>query len=125
VNDIPIVEVPRKDWKAELDSFTSAHEGWLVSLDVFGPDVGAQPEINSLPLLGISADRVNHDGDIAISVSRSSVDHFTHIIRGVRHIFIERRHNGATAALMIESVDGRRAVLQLRATSALQTVAAH
>jgi hypothetical protein len=117
---MPIFEVPHEEWKAELNTFTTAHEGWLVSLEVFGPDIGAQPEIDSLPLLGVSADRVNHAGDIAISVARSAVDHFTHVIRGVSRLFIERTHDGATAALMIESTDGTRTVLQLRAISALE-----
>jgi hypothetical protein len=121
---MPIFEIPHEKWSAELNTFTTAHEGWLVSLDVFGPDVGAQPEITCLPLLGISADRVNHDGDIAISVALSATDHFTHVVRGVGRIFIERTHNGATAALMIESKDGTRTVLQLRAKSALERSAA-
>jgi hypothetical protein len=121
---MPIFEVPRERWSADLNAFTTAHDGWLVSLDVIGLDRGAQPEIDRLPLLGISADRVNHDGDIAISVALSATDHFTHVVRGVGRIFIERTHNGATAALMIESVDGTRTVLQLRANSAIQRIAA-
>jgi hypothetical protein len=91
----------------------------LVSLEVFAPDVSAQPEIDGLPLLGVSAERVNHNGAIAISVARSAVDHFTHVVRGVSRIFIERTHNGADAALLIESGDGMKTVLQLRASGAL------
>jgi hypothetical protein len=119
---MPIIEVPHEEWKAELDTFTTAHEGWLVSVDVFAPDLGAQPEIDSLPLLGVSADRVR-DGDIAISVARSAVDHFTHVVRGVSRVFIERLDNGATAALLIESIDGIKTVLRLRATAALAPIA--
>ena len=110
-----IYEVPRMDWMKELDRFTITHEGWLVSLEVFGPYLGAQPEIDNLPLLGVSADRVNHDGAIAISVARAADDHFTHIVDNVSRIFIERTHDGTTAALLIESTDATRTVLQLRA----------
>jgi hypothetical protein len=120
---MPVFEVPRDEWNDELNTFTTAHEGWLVSLDVFAPDVGAQPEIDGLPLLGVSAERVNHDGAIAISVARSAVDHFTHVVRGVSRIFIERTHNGATAALLIESGGGTKTVLQLRAIGALTAIA--
>ena len=56
------VEIPRKAWAQTLNEFTAIHEGWLVSLDVLGPTIGAQPEINNLPLLGVLADRVDHDG---------------------------------------------------------------
>ena len=52
------VEIPRAEWAQRLNEFTAIHEGWLVSLDVLDPEIGAQPEIRNLPLLGISADRI-------------------------------------------------------------------
>jgi hypothetical protein len=110
-----ILEIPRETWTEQLNAFTIAHEGWLVSLDVFGGEIGAQPEITNLPLLGVSADRVDHDGTIAVSVARSATEHFTHIVRGVARIYFEQADDGATAALLVESVDGTRTVLQLRA----------
>jgi hypothetical protein len=110
-----IFEIRREDWIDQLNVFTLAHEGWLVSLDVFGGAIGAQPEITNLPLLGVSADRVNHDGTIAVSVARSAVEHFTHIVRRVGRLYVEQADDGSTAALLIESLDGTRTVLQLRA----------
>ncbi len=112
-----VVEIPRERWVDELNAFTATHEGWLVSLDVFGPNVRAQPEINNRPLLGVSADRIDHDGTIAISVARSAIDHLTHIIRGVTRVYVERIHDGATAGLLVESTGGTRTVLELRATA--------
>jgi hypothetical protein len=88
------------------------HEGWLVSLRVLGAELGAQPEIDDLPLLGVSADRVDHDGTIAISVARPIGDHFTHIVRDVVRLHVERATEGATAGLLIESADGTRTILQ-------------
>jgi hypothetical protein len=116
---MPIYEMPRLEWIQALNRFTIAHEGWLVSLTIIGPAIGAQPEIEDLPLLGISADRVNHDGTIAISVARSAGDHFTHVVHSVSRIFVEQRHDGTTAALLIECTDGTRTVLQLRAVGSL------
>ncbi|HLG57514.1 MAG TPA: DUF5335 family protein [Vicinamibacterales bacterium] len=114
-----IYEVPRVDWRRDLDWFTSAHEGWLVSIEIFGPSLGAQPEIDNLPLLGVSADHVNYDGSIAISVARSAVDHFTHVVHGVSRIVIDQMHDGTNAGLLIDSTDGTRTVLKLRAMAAL------
>jgi hypothetical protein len=88
---------------------------------VIGPDLGAQPEIDRLPLLGVSVDRAD-DGEIAISVARSDVDHFTHVVRAVSRVFIEQTHDGSTAALLIESADGTKTVLQLRAIAALSPI---
>lgn len=106
------------DWMQELNRFTTEHEGWLMSLEILGPYLGAQPEIDNLPLLGVSADRVNHDGTIAISVAQSA-DHFTHIVHDVSRIFMEQTPDDATAALLIESTDATRTILQLRAVSSL------
>jgi hypothetical protein len=112
---MPAYEIPRDAWIRELNEFTARHEGWLVSLDVVGPGLGAQTEIDSLPLLGVSADRVDHDGTIAVSVARSAVEHLTHIIQRVAHVNVERSDDGTTAGLLVESVDGTRTVLLLKA----------
>ena len=117
-SDMRTIEIPREAWTDELNRFTSAHEGWLVSLEAFGPDIGAQLAVDQLPLIGVSADRSDHDGTITISVARSAVEHFTHVIQGVARVYIERTANGATAALLIESADGTRTIVQLRAAAA-------
>jgi hypothetical protein len=116
------VEIPREDWVHRLNEFTAIHEGWLVSLDVLGPDLGVQPEIVSLPLLGVSADHVDHDGSVAVSVAQTRSEHFTHLIEAVTRICIERTDDGADAALQIESADGTRAILRFRATALPETV---
>ena len=116
------IEIPRESWGHRLNEFTTIHEGWLVSLDILGAELGAQPEIDNLPLLGVSADHIDHDGTIAVSVARSASEHFTHIIEAVTHVYIERTDDGADAALQIESADGTRAILRFRATALPETV---
>lgn len=116
------LEIPREAWIHRLDEFTIVHEGWLVSLDVLGPEIGAQPAIDNLPLLGVSADPIDHDGTIAVSVARSATEHFTHIMHDVTRIYVERTDDGADAALQIESVDGSRTIVRFRATALPETV---
>ena len=116
------VEIPREEWIRRLNEFTAIHEGWLVSLDILGVELGAQPEIDNLPLLGVSADRVNHDGTIVVSVALSRNEHFTHIIEAVTRIYLERTDDGAEVALQIESADGTKAILRFRATALPETV---
>jgi hypothetical protein len=55
------IELPRATWVDRLNAFTIAHEGWIASVEVFGPEIGAQPEIVNLPLIGVSADRAHGD----------------------------------------------------------------
>jgi hypothetical protein len=109
------VEIPREAWAQRLNEFTAIHEGWLVSLDVLAPEIGSQPEIRNLPLLGVSADRIDQDGAIVVSVAGSATEHLTHIIRAVTRIHVARTDDGADAALQIESADGTRTILRFRA----------
>ena len=41
-------EIPRADWSRIMAEFSAAHDGWLVSLDILSPDIGAQPDIKEL-----------------------------------------------------------------------------
>ncbi len=116
------VELPREEWIRRLNEFTAIHEGWLVSLDVLSAELGAQPEIDNLPLLGVSADRANHDGTVVVSVALSRSEHLTHIVEAVTRIYLERTDDGADVALQIESANGTKAILRFRATALPETV---
>ena len=113
---MPTIELPRDTWVDRLNAFTMAHEGWMASLEVFGPETGEQPAVVDLPLIGVSADRVDHDGTVAISIALSAGEHLTRVIRDVARICIEQSDDGGTAALLIESADGTRTTVHLRAT---------
>jgi hypothetical protein len=112
-------EIPREAWAQTLKEFTASHEGWLVSLDVLGPEIGAQLEINNLPLRGVSADRAD---DIVISAVPSVGEHITHTIHAATRVYIERREDGADVALQIEWVDGTKAILRFRVAALPETV---
>jgi hypothetical protein len=94
-----------------LDAFTAAHTGWLVSLDVLDSEIGAQREVDNLPLLGVSAEG---GSAITISAGRSADEHVTHTIHTPSRVQLERRDDGADVALQIESADGSRAILRVR-----------
>ena len=76
----------------------------------------------NLPLLGVSADRIDHDGTISISAARAASEHITHTIHGVTRVYIERTDEGADAALAIESADGTTTILRFRAVVLPETV---
>jgi len=116
------VEIPSEFWVPWADGFSLIHKGWLVSLDVLDPEIGAQPEIDNLPLIGVSAEGADHDRRISVSVGRSATEHFTHSIHDVTRLYVERTDEGDDAALEIESVDGARTVLRFRVTALPETV---
>lgn len=110
-----ISEIPPHAWTDTLNAFTVAHEGWLVSMATFrDADDEPQTEIRNLPLIGVSADRIDHGG-IAISVARSSTQHVTRVIERAKHLYLQPGHNGSTASLIVESEEGTRTVLRVRA----------
>jgi len=116
------IEIPRRTWAQRLNEFTAVHEGWLVSVDIVGPEAGRQREVWHLPLLGISADRADHEPIIEVSVARSATEHLTHVIRDVVHISVEQTDTGADAALQIASADGTKTVVRLRTAALPETV---
>jgi len=116
------VEVARRDWTRHLNEFTAIHEGWLISLDLLGPELGAQPEIENLPLLDVSANPSGAGDAVTVSVARSAADHFTHVIPAVARVWVERTDEGADAALQFESADGTHTILRLRTAVQPETV---
>lgn len=116
------VEIPRPAWTSMLDNFSEIHAGWLVSLDVLGAAIGAQPEVSNLPLLGVSAETSGANDAITISAGRSAAEHVTHTIHAPARVYIERREDGADVALQIEAEDGTRSILRFRTAALPETV---
>ncbi|MGE3512603.1 MAG: DUF5335 family protein [Vicinamibacterales bacterium] len=118
-----ITEIPRAAWTAAMNEFSVLHEGWLISVDVWTPEIGALPEIHDMPLLAVSADRSETEGTITISAGDRSQAHVSHIIHGATAIALERQRDGATSALHIESAGGVKTSLRFRAPAIPETVA--
>lgn len=115
------VEIARSDWEEALDTFSAVHEGWLVSLEVLSPALGAQPVLTDVPLLGVTLDD-ERGQSIAIAAERSAGEHATHFVASPTHVWVERTDDGADVALQIESTDGTRALLALKTPARPETV---
>ena len=112
-------EIPRADWSRALAEFSAAHDGWLISLDILSADIGAQPDITDLPLVGVTFEDIRA-GTMTVSAGRSA--EITHTIQAPNHIWVERTDAGADAALAIESADGAKTLLRLRTAALPETV---
>jgi hypothetical protein len=112
---MPTKEIPREEWSNFFDVFSRQHEGWLATLEIFGPEVGAQEEAHELPLEGISLASGGNEADaIAINLGKTAEDHVTHTITKPEHVWLEQTSGGANAALEIESEDQNKALLRFR-----------
>ncbi|HXG94066.1 MAG TPA: DUF5335 family protein [Blastocatellia bacterium] len=101
---MPTEEIDRDKWAGFLESFSLQHQGWLVTIEVMGADIGAQVESTDLPLQGITADLKGSDApSISIMVGEKADDHVTHTIHGPTVVRLRQNEQGADEALEIES----------------------
>ena len=112
------VEVQPARWSGALAEFSAIHEGWLVSIDILDPGIGAQPEVHDLPLIGVVAE----PDTITISAARADAGQITHTIHSPTRVWIELTDNGAEAAMQIEAADGTKTILRLKTPARPETV---
>lgn len=108
-------QIPTTEWSSFLDSFSRQHEGWLVNLEVFGPELGDQIAEKGLALEGITGEWAGSQGDkIMIMAGGKPDDHFTHSISRPTEVSLEQTDEGADVALAIKAADGTTALLRFR-----------
>ena len=108
-------EISRSEWPEFFDSFSRQHEGWLVTLEILGSEIGAQVEERQLAFEGIVAEWDEVQGDeMAIMIGAMPDDHITHSISRPTQVSLEQTDEGADAALAIKSADGATALLRFR-----------
>lgn len=108
-------EIPKKEWTEFFDNFSRKHEGWLVNLEIFGPEIGAQVEEREIALEGITHEWNETEGNaIVIMTGAKSDDHVTHSITHPAQVSLEQTDEGADVALAIKSGDGLTTLLRFR-----------
>jgi hypothetical protein len=104
-------DIPREQWIRFFDDFSKNHEGWIVSLEVLGADIGDQEEANNLPLVGISADVKARENRVEIIIGgRPDVD-VTRFIERPKHVWVKEPRVPGDEAMEIESEDGIKTIL--------------
>jgi hypothetical protein len=108
-------EIPKTEWTGFFDSFSRKHEGWLVNLEIFGPEIGAQVEQQHLALEGITDEWDEVEGNTVIIMTGAKPDdHITHSITHPTAVSVEQTDDGADVALAIKSNDGTTTLLRFR-----------
>ena len=97
-------EIPRKQWAAFFDGFSRRHQGWLVTVEILGPDIGDQVEARELPLEGITAElRDAGKDEIEIFVGARPGSHLSHKVISPEKVYLKRSEEGADEVLEIAS----------------------
>lgn len=108
-------EIPESEWTGFFASFSRQHEGWLVSVEIFGSEIGAQVEQRQVVLEGITDEWNEVEGNtIMIMTGAKPDDHVTHSITHPTAVSLEQTDEGADAALAIQSNDGATTLLRFR-----------
>ena len=106
-------EIPKNQWAKFLDNFSRKHEGWSVTLEIFGTELGAQLQERELAFKGIVDEWDEIRGDqIVIMFGEKPDDHITHSIGCPTQVSLEQTDGGADVALAIKSADGVMALLR-------------
>jgi hypothetical protein len=119
---MPTISVPREEWLAFLDSFSQQHLGWLITLEVIGPDLGDQVEVSGLPLEGVTVG-LNTYGqeEITVSAGRPQGPRISHRIVSPSAVLLKRTDEGADEALEI-TANGERNLIRFRSAMRLELV---
>ena len=108
-------EIPKNEWSEFFDGFSRKHEGWLVNVEILGPEIGAQVEVREMPLAGITDEWHEVEGNtIMIMTGAKPEGHMTHSISHPMSVSLEQTDEGADAALAIKSNDGATTLLRFR-----------
>ena len=106
-------EIAPERWVGFFDDFSKDHEGWIVSLDVLAPSIGAQEEVAGLPLVGITADVKGRRSRIEIILGGRSEAHVTRIIESPKRVWVKVRERPGHEAIDVESDDGTMTLMRV------------
>ena len=88
-------EIPKNEWPKFFDNFSSKHQGWSVTLEIFGTELGAQVQERELALVGIVDERDEiHGNRIVIMFGEKPDDHMTHSIGHATEVSLEQTEGG-------------------------------
>jgi Family of unknown function (DUF5335) len=107
-------EIPREEWIKFFDNFSKQHEGWIITLEVLGADIGDQEEASGLPLVGISADLKDRENRIEILVGGRPGAHLTRIIGSPKRVWLKQPEEVGHETVEVESEDGTKTLLTFR-----------
>src|SRR6185503_19681055 len=106
-------EIPREGWNRFFARFNHDHEMQMVTVEIFGAEIGAQVEGRSLLLGGISAGDDNADS-LVLMFDAVDGEHLTHMVNDPTHLWIQRTPDNTDEALEVESANGTRTLVRLR-----------
>jgi hypothetical protein len=102
---MPTQEIPKEEWINFFHDFSRFHRGWVVNVEVFSTELGAQREVREIPFEGIIAEmRNNSHSCLELIMGESTSHHLTHTVRTPTRVRYESESH--SEVIQIESADG-------------------
>jgi hypothetical protein len=108
------LNLERERWRAVLDDFTQANAGRRTRLEVDDPDIGAQPQEQDYPLLGITFDPVDERVEIMLGELGSGEPHLSRSLGDVEALDVLTDGEGHDVALRLRHGTGQTILTLLR-----------
>lgn len=103
---MPTQEILRDEWAPYFEQFSRQHEGWLVTVEILGLDIGDQVQVRNLPLEGIVVESTDAGDQMTIIAGSRPGARISHTISSPSRVWIKQSAQGADEALEIESPSG-------------------
>lgn len=104
----------RDEWPRFFGNLSRKQEGWEVTLEVLGSEIGDQVEERHLFLTGITvelSDRPNRPDMIEIMLGGKPDQHLTHVVIGPTEVDLQQSDLGVDSVLQIKATDGTTSLL--------------
>jgi hypothetical protein len=105
-------QIKREEWPDFFDSFSRQHDGWLVTLEITGAEMGSQIQGQLFRLRGITQDADR--SAVFVALGTPAREHLTHVISRPTRVWLQETSEGVDAGLQIESADAIRTLIRFR-----------
>lgn len=110
--------LPRDDWRVYFDGLSRGLTTTQATVEIEGPDLGAQVQAEGLVLSGISYD--DRDDLLVVGLSPGGpTESLQHLISSPQQIWVESSDGILPSSVEIEDAEGQRTLVRLQAAPAL------
>lgn len=115
--------IERDRWQGYLDDFSKRNQGRPTRIELISEALGAQPEAEMLPLMGVSFERKGSEaGNVEITLAgltAADTRYLRHAIINPKEIVPKTGADGREDGLEIEASDGARTILMFETLQAV------
>jgi hypothetical protein len=111
-------ELPRERWRTYFDDLSRGLAATQATVEIDGPDLGAQMQSEGLLLSGITYD--DRDDVLVIGLSPGGpAESLEHLVSSPQRIRVEPADASIPATIEVEDADGEQTLVRLQAAPAL------